>query len=98
MSHTLPAGQSRNVIILSSILSIRMLGLFMILPVFSAYAMHLAGATPTMIGITLGIYGLTQACLQIPFGILSDYIGRKRVILIGLILFFIGSAVAALSH
>lgn len=79
-------------------MSFRMLGLFMILPVFSVYAEHIPGATATLIGLTLGIYGLTQACLQIPFGILSDHIGRKPVILIGLILFFIGSAVAALSH
>ena len=83
---------------LASIMSFRMLGLFMILPVFSVYAQQLPGATTTLIGLTLGIYGLTQACLQIPFGMLSDRIGRKPVIFIGLILFFIGSVVAALSH
>lgn len=79
-------------------MSVRMLGLFMILPVFSAYAMHLAGATPTLIGMTLGIYGLTQAILQIPFGMLSDHLGRKRVIFLGLTLLFVGSVMAALSH
>lgn len=83
---------------LAGIMSFRMLGLFMILPVFSVYAEHIAGATPQLIGITLGIYGLTQACLQIPFGALSDHIGRKPVILIGLGLFLVGSVFAALSH
>jgi predicted MFS family arabinose efflux permease len=85
-------------IVLSSIMSIRMLGLFMILPVFSAYAMQFAGATHAMIGITLGVYGLTQAMLQIPFGMLSDHLGRKRVIYFGLSLLFIGSIIAAQAH
>ena len=84
--------------VLASIMSFRMLGLFMILPVFSVYAEHIAYATPTLIGLALGIYGLTQACLQIPFGLLSDHVGRKRVVLMGLSLFFMGSVVAALSH
>lgn len=84
--------------VLASIMSFRMLGLFMILPVFSVYAEHTPGATTTLIGLALGIYGLTQACLQIPFGMLSDRIGRKPVILMGLCLFFIGSVFAALSH
>lgn len=79
-------------------MSVRMLGLFMILPVFSAYAMHLAGATQAMIGITLGVYGLTQAIFQIPFGMLSDHLGRKPVIFFGLILLLIGSIIAAFSH
>lgn len=70
----------------------------MILPVFSAYAMHLAGATHTMIGITLGTYGLTQAIFQIPFGMLSDHFGRKPIIFFGLILLLIGSIIAAFSH
>lgn len=52
-------------------MSIRMLGLFMILPVFSVYAAHMFGADPTLIGVALGIYGLTQALFQIPFGMLS---------------------------
>ncbi len=73
-----------------------MLGMFIILPVFAFYAEHLPGGVDyTLVGIALGAYGLTQAILQIPFGWLSDRIGRKPVIYIGLILFAIGSFVAA---
>jgi MFS family permease len=86
------------VISLAMIMAFRMLGLFMILPVFSAYASKIPGSTSLLIGIALGIYGLTQACLQLPFGMLSDKIGRKPIIIIGLILFAAGSVVAALSH
>ncbi|RMD69816.1 MAG: MFS transporter [Gammaproteobacteria bacterium] len=83
---------------LASIYALRMLGLFMIFPVFSLYARHLAGATPVLIGLALGIYGLTQAILQIPFGWASDRLGRKPVIIAGLLLFAGGSVVAALAH
>lgn len=83
---------------LSMIMAFRMLGLFMILPVFSVAAQQIPGATATLIGVTLGAYGLTQALLQMPFGILSDHIGRKPIIATGLLLFAIGSVVAALSH
>ena len=69
---------------LGCIFSFRMLGLFMILPVFTFYAYQLKGTTPILIGVALGIYGLVQACLQIPFGMLSDHIGRKPVIAFGL--------------
>lgn len=86
------------VLSLGMIMAFRMLGLFMILPVFSAYIHHSSEATPLLIGLALGIYGLTQAVLQIPFGYWSDRIGRKPVITIGLILFALGSVVAALSH
>jgi MFS family permease len=82
---------------LAAIFAMRLLGLFMIYPVFAAYARHLPGATPEMIGLALGAYGLTQGILQIPFGLLSDRIGRKTVISAGLVLFGIGSAVAALA-
>jgi predicted MFS family arabinose efflux permease len=92
------AFESKSVLSLGAIMAFRMLGLFMILPVFSAYVHKVPGATPTLIGVALGIYGLTQACLQIPFGTWSDKIGRKPVILIGLLLFGFGSVVAALSH
>ena len=82
---------------LAAVFSVRLLGLFMIYPVFAAYAGKLTGANPYLIGEALGIYGLTQGLLQIPFGLLSDKIGRKTMIVLGLILFGIGSAVAALS-
>jgi len=82
---------------LSSIFALRMLGLFMILPVFTLAADQYSGATPMLIGLAIGAYGLTQALLQIPFGMLSDRIGRKRVITIGLLLFAAGSVVAALA-
>jgi predicted MFS family arabinose efflux permease len=80
---------------LAAVFSVRMLGLFMVYPVFAAFARHLAGATPYKIGVALGIYGLSQGVLQIPFGALSDRIGRKMMIVIGLVVFAIGSAVAA---
>jgi MFS family permease len=80
---------------LAGIYGSRMLGLFLILPVFALYAEHLASATPVLIGMAIGIYGLTQAILQIPFGLLSDRIGRKPVIIGGLLLFALGSIIAA---
>ncbi len=80
---------------LAAIFSLRMLGLFMLLPVLSLYAEHFEGATPILIGLALGIYGLTQAAMQIPFGMLSDHFGRKRLIAIGLLIFAVGSVVAA---
>src|ERR1700739_1184811 len=82
---------------LAAVFSVRLLGLFMIYPVFADYARRLAGATPFKIGLALGIYGLSQGLLQIPFGLLSDRIGRKPMIVAGLALFGIGSAVAAIS-
>lgn len=82
---------------LAGIYSLRMLGLFMILPVFALYAEKLESATPTLIGLAIGIYGLTQGLLQIPFGMLSDRLGRKPVIAAGLLLFALGSVVAALA-
>lgn len=87
----------KSTLSLGSIMAFRMLGLFMIYPVFSVYAKHMGGATPTLIGIALGCYGLTQALLQIPLGLLSDHFGRKPIITIGLIIFAIGSVIAALS-
>lgn len=90
--------EKRATIALASIFSIRMLGLFMVLPIFSLYAIHLSSATPFLIGIAIGIYGLTQALMQLPFGMLSDRFPRKNIIFIGLILFIIGSIVAAISH
>jgi len=89
------ASERRAISGLAGLYASRMLGLFMVLPVLALYADELAGATPLLIGVALGIYGLTQACLQIPFGWLSDRFGRKRMIAIGLILFGLGSMVAA---
>ena len=82
---------------LASVFGVRMLGLFMILPVFAIYGEQLAGYSPLWLGLAIGAYGLTQALLQIPMGILSDKYGRKPVILAGLAVFLIGSVVAALS-
>ena len=91
------AAERRAVTSLAGIYSTRLLGLFLILPVFALYAQTLEGYTPRLAGLALGIYGLTQACLQLPFGIASDRFGRKPVIAAGLLLFAIGSVMAALA-
>jgi MFS family permease len=84
---------------LAGIFGLRMLGMFLILPVFAIYAHTLPGGdNHTLIGLALGAYGLTQALLQLPFGMASDRWGRKRVIYFGLLLFVIGSFVAASAH
>ena len=80
---------------LAVIFGLRMLGLFLILPVFALYGDELTGATPALIGLAIGAYGLTQALLQIPFGMLSDRLGRRPVIVAGLLIFALGSVVAA---
>ena len=80
---------------ISLIMATRMLGLFMIFPIFSVYANHYESVTPFYIGLAIGVYGLTQAFFQIPFGYLSDKYGRKPLLIFGLIIFFIGSVVAA---
>ncbi|MEW6332005.1 MAG: MFS transporter [Pseudomonadota bacterium] len=81
---------------LASIYGLRMLGMFLILPVFALYAEHLPGGeNHTLVGLALGMYGLTQALLQLPFGMVSDRVGRKRVIYFGLVLFALGSFIAA---
>ncbi len=87
--------ESRAAFSLAGIFGVRMLGLFLIMPVFALYAEALEGVTPLLVGVAIGIYGLTQALLQIPFGLLSDRIGRKPVIVGGLLIFALGSAVAA---
>lgn len=85
----------RTVTSLALLYAFRMLGLFMVLPVLMLYGTQYEGATPLLLGLALGIYGLTQACFQIPLGLFSDVIGRKPVIIAGLIIFAIGSLVAA---
>ena len=80
---------------LAMIYAFRMLGLFMIMPVFALHAEDLPDATPILTGLALGVYGLTQAILQIPFGMLSDRFGRKRIIALGLVIFALGSLLAA---
>lgn len=94
---SLTAPETRAALSLAGIFSMRMLGLFMIYPVFALYARRLPDATAATIGLALGIYGLTQALCQIPFGMLSDRVGRKPMIIIGLLLFAAGSALAAMS-
>jgi len=93
-SNNLASQERRAAVSLAMIYAFRMLGLFMILPVFALYSDKLPGATPLLMGIALGVYGLTQAILQIPFAMWSDKIGRKPVLYIGLLLFAAGSMVA----
>jgi len=93
--NTLTSSERRAILALGSLYSFRMLGLFMVLPVLGIYAVDLPGATPEKLGIALGAYGLTQACLQLPLGWLSDRIGRLPIVIVGLCLFIAGSLVAA---
>ena len=87
--------EKRTAVSLALVQGFRLLGLFMILPVFSLHGSEYAGATPVLIGLAIGAYGLTQGLFQLPFGFLSDRIGRKTVIVAGLVIFGIGSIVAA---
>lgn len=80
---------------LGTVFSLRMLGMFMVLPVLTTYGMALQGASEALIGLAIGIYGLAQAVFQIPFGLLSDRIGRKPLIIGGLLIFVLGSVIAA---
>lgn len=95
--HQLNSLEKRSAVALALVFSSRMLGLFMLLPVFALYGRELAGFSPLWIGLAIGAYGLTQAILQIPLGWLSDRIGRHKVMLGGLALFACGSVVAALA-
>lgn len=87
--------EKRSVSALASVYAMRMLGLFMVMPVFMLLGNDLDGATPALLGFAIGAYGLSQALLQIPFGMLSDRVGRKQMIYIGLVLFAAGSLLAA---
>jgi MFS family permease len=94
----LSPAERRTGISLAAIFALRMLGLFLILPVFAVHAAHVPGGDDlTLVGLALGAYGLTQAFLQIAWGAASDRWGRKPVIVAGLLLFALGSAVAALA-
>ena len=96
--HAMTREEKRAGISLASIFALRMLGMFLILPVFAVHAQTLPGGTNlTLVGLALGAYGLTQAMFQIPFGMASDKFGRKRVIIVGLVLFAIGSVFAAVA-
>ncbi|MBI3712584.1 MAG: MFS transporter, partial [Burkholderiales bacterium] len=84
---------------LAAIFALRMLGLFLILPIFAIHAKTLPdGGNATLVGLAMGIYGLTQAFCQIPLGMASDKFGRKPVIIFGLLLFAVGAVIAAMSH
>lgn len=87
----------KKVFPLSAILSLRFLGLFLVLPVISIYALELDGSTPMLVGIVVGGYALTQAIFQVPFGTMSDKIGRKPTLLVGLLIFLAGSIICAYS-
>lgn len=89
------AQERRSVGSLALLYCFRMLGLFMVLPLLALYAADLPSATPALIGLAMGMYGLTQAMLQLPLGWLSDQIGRKPVIIGGLLVFALGSVIAA---
>jgi len=87
----------KTVLPLSAILSLRFFGLFLVLPVLSAYALGLEGSTPFLVGVIVGGYALTQAIFQVPFGVMSDRIGRKPTLLVGLVIFLVGSIICAVS-
>ena len=94
-SERMSSGETRAASGLALVFAFRMLGMFMVLPVLATYGMDLVGATPALIGLAIGAYGLTQALFQIPFGVISDRIGRRPVIYLGLIVFALGSVLAA---
>ena len=92
-----PVSEMRVVGSLALLYVFRMLGLFMVFPVMMLYGRDYIDQTPFLLGAALGIYGLTQAVFQIPLGLLSDYFGRKPIIFAGLVIFALGSAVAAMA-
>ncbi len=96
-SEKMSSAERRATISLASIYGLRMLGMFLILPIFAIYAKTLdGGQSHTMVGLALGAYGLTQVLMQLPFGMASDKYGRKKVIYVGMLIFVIGSVMAAM--
>ena len=87
----------KSILPLSLIIALRFFGLFIVLPVLSIYAINLQGATTTLVGIVVGGYALTQMIFQVPFGVMSDKLGRKGTIITGLLLFAIGSIFCAIA-
>ena len=90
--------EKRAAVSLALIFSMRMLGLFMLMPILAIYGQELEGVSPLWIGIAIGAYGLTQALFQIPMGWLSDRFGRRPVIIFGLIIFAVGSVIAGFAQ
>ena len=91
----LSKNELRCVLAIGSVVALRLLGIFIIIPVFSVYAVNYEGATVASAGVAFGIYALTQSLLQIPFGLASDRFGRKPVIVAGLLIFCVGSVLCA---
>ncbi len=89
--------ETRSLLALVFLYATRMLGLFMVLPVLALFAPQYAGSSTFWVGVALGVYGLTQGLLQIPFGLLSDRLGRKPILIAGMLLFIVGSVIAALA-
>jgi len=87
----------KKIIPLNIIIGLRFLGLFIVLPVISVYALSFPGATPSIVGVVIGGYAITQMIFQIPFGIMSDKLGRSGTIIMGLLLFFVGSVFCAIA-
>ncbi len=87
----------KEIMPLNFIVALRFFGLFIVLPVLSVYALKMDGATPFLAGVTVGGYALTQAIFQVPFGLMSDKFGRKPVLFFGLIIFIVGSVIAAIA-
>ena len=87
----------KQIMPLSLIVALRFFGLFIVLPVLSIYALEMDGATPFLAGLVVGGYALTQAAFQVPFGLMSDKVGRKKTLLFGLLIFIAGSVIAAMS-
>ncbi|HEY7536069.1 MAG TPA: MFS transporter [Thermodesulfobacteriota bacterium] len=90
--------ETQAVITVSLIVSLRLLGIFLLLPIFSAYAIKYPDATLPLVGVAFGIYALVQALLQIPFGLASDRFGRRRILFVGLFLFSLGSLICGMAE